>query len=93
MTHMEVVGIRELQQHASRVVARAAAGESIIVTDRGRPVARLVPLGGSGLDALVAAGRVRRPAGRLADLPVPMPPTPGSASLGEVLADLRRDER
>jgi prevent-host-death family protein len=93
MTHMETVGIRELQQHASRVVARAAAGESIVVTDRGRPVARLVPLGGSGLDALVAAGRVRQPAGGLADLAAPMRPGPGSPSLGEVLADLRRDER
>lgn len=41
---MAKIGIRELRQHASKHVAAAAAGEEIIVTDRGRPVARLVPL-------------------------------------------------
>ncbi|MGI8757140.1 MAG: type II toxin-antitoxin system Phd/YefM family antitoxin, partial [Acidimicrobiales bacterium] len=37
----ESVGIRELQQHASKVVARISAGEEIVITDRGRPVARM----------------------------------------------------
>lgn len=41
---MARIGIRELRQHASKHVAAAAAGEEIIVTDRGKPVARLVPL-------------------------------------------------
>ncbi len=57
---MRRVGIRELRQHASRWLARVAAGESFEVTGRGRPVALLVPLPGEeGLDALVAAGRDR----------------------------------
>ena len=38
---MESVGIRELRQNASQVVARAAAGEVITITDRGRPVAQM----------------------------------------------------
>src|ERR1039458_4072524 len=38
------VGIRELKAQASAVVRRAAAGEVITITDRGRPVARLVPI-------------------------------------------------
>ena len=38
------VGIRELRQDASTWVRRAAAGETIEVTDRGRPVAQLGPL-------------------------------------------------
>ena len=38
------VGIRSLQQHASALVARVARGEVVDVTDRGRPVARLVPI-------------------------------------------------
>ena len=50
------VGIRALQQHASAVVARVAAGERIVVTDRGRPAALLVPLPGAGLERLVVAG-------------------------------------
>ena len=36
-------GIRELKSRLSEYVARAAAGEEIVVTDRNRPVARLVP--------------------------------------------------
>lgn len=41
---MGEIGIRELRQHASRYVQAASAGEPITVTDRGTPVARLVPL-------------------------------------------------
>jgi prevent-host-death family protein len=40
---MERIGVRELRQHASRYLARVATGETIEVTDRGRPVALLVP--------------------------------------------------
>lgn len=39
------VGIRELKAKLSEYVNRAANGEMIVVTDRGRPVARLVGLG------------------------------------------------
>jgi prevent-host-death family protein len=37
------VGVRELKAHLSELLGRAGAGESIVITDRGRPVARLVP--------------------------------------------------
>jgi prevent-host-death family protein len=37
------VGIRELKAHLSDYVGRAARGEDIVVTDRGRPVVRVVP--------------------------------------------------
>jgi prevent-host-death family protein len=40
---MEYVGVAELKAHLSRYLARVKAGEEIIVADRGRPVARLVP--------------------------------------------------
>ena len=39
------VGIRELKAKLSEFVSRAASGEQIVVTDRGRPVAQLVGLG------------------------------------------------
>ena len=40
------VGIRELRADLASTVRRAAAGESIVVTVGGRPVARLGPLDG-----------------------------------------------
>lgn len=55
---MEVIGIRELRQHASRYLARVEAGEELSVTNRGRTVARIVPVTQSerSRDALVEAG-------------------------------------
>lgn len=36
------VGVRELKAKLSEYLRRAADGETVVVTDRGRPVARLV---------------------------------------------------
>ena len=44
---MERVGIRELRQNLSRYLERVQRGEVLVVTDRGREVARLVPSGAS----------------------------------------------
>lgn len=38
------VGIRELKSHLSAYVRRVRAGESVVVTDRGTPVIRLMPM-------------------------------------------------
>ena len=38
------VGIAELKARLSEYLARVQDGEEIVVTDHGRPVARLVPL-------------------------------------------------
>ena len=91
---MESVGIRELRQDASTWVRRAAAGEVIEVTDRGRPVARLgpIPEHETGLAALEAAGRIRHGRGRLSDIE-PLPPDPNRPSLSEILEEMRADER
>lgn len=37
------VGVRELKAKLSEYLRRAGEGESVVVTDRGRPVARIVP--------------------------------------------------
>jgi prevent-host-death family protein len=51
------VGIRELKAKLSEHLQRAADGETIVVTDRGRPVARLVPYdSSSALDRGIAEG-------------------------------------
>lgn len=43
---MADVGVRELKQHLSEYLERAARGELLRVTDRGRPKALLGPLPG-----------------------------------------------
>jgi len=54
------VGVRELKAHLSEYIDRAAAGEVITVTDRGRPVAVLSPLPSRvvDLDQAIAEGWV-----------------------------------
>lgn len=45
MTHMaRTVGVRELRQNLSKYLLRVKRGESLTVTERGREVARVVPL-------------------------------------------------
>jgi prevent-host-death family protein len=57
------VGVAELRQNLSRYLRRVEAGERLVVTDRNKPVAELGPpaAAGSGLDRLLAEGRVSRP--------------------------------
>ncbi len=43
MQRMTEIGIRDLRQYASQHLRAVAAGETLTVTDRGRPVAQLVP--------------------------------------------------
>jgi prevent-host-death family protein len=90
---MERVGIRDLKQRASAVIRRVAAGEEIEVTDRGRPVARLVPIRqGDDYARLIADGEVSPGSGRWREHE-PLPPLPGK-SLSQALAELRdEDER
>lgn len=93
LPHMsEAVGIRALQQNASEVVQRAAQGESFTVTDRGRPVARLVPLTGSSIERLLAEGLARTARRDPRDLPKPLPTTSGP-TLSDLLAEARAEER
>ena len=58
---MQRIGVRELRQHASRYLALVARGDQIEVTDRGRPVARLVPIQSTPWDDLVTSQRVAAP--------------------------------
>jgi prevent-host-death family protein len=59
------VGVRELKQHLSEYLERAARGEAIRVTDRGVPKAILGPVPGTvRLDEGVANGWIAPPRGR-----------------------------
>ena len=91
---MTRVGIRELKQNASAVLDHVRRGESVEVTDRGRPIALIVPLPKSGtLNRLIAEGKARPGQGNLADLPSPRRPTPGKPLPSEILAQMRAEER
>ena len=86
---MERIGVRELNQNTSQVLARVSGGETIEITDRGQPVARLVPIGDetSTLARLVASGRAAWP-----KVSAPFRYLRGSASLGQRGVGTRRDE-
>ncbi|MGI8876782.1 MAG: type II toxin-antitoxin system Phd/YefM family antitoxin [Egibacteraceae bacterium] len=93
---MRTIGIRELRQHASRYLRLAEGGETIQITDRGRPLAQLVPVPPKDidvLDRLEREGRLIRAKRGLADLGPPLPARPGQEPLNETLARMRRDER
>src|SRR5260370_31230587 len=71
---MATVGVRELRQRASELLRRVEAGETIEVTDRGRPIAVLAPLPkAEPLGRLRAAGEVVPAVRSLEDLPKPLP--------------------
>lgn len=67
--------MRELRQNASKYIHRVAAGESITVTERGKPVAVMVPVSDEATlyDRMVASGELippERPNGVLFDQPL-----------------------
>jgi prevent-host-death family protein len=89
------VGLRELRHNTSEVLARVRHGEIIDVTEYGRLVARIVPVGDREpapiLDRLAEAGRLRlavrpgyRPRMRAGD---------GTDRLSDALAAMRDEER
>ncbi len=88
---MESIGVRELRQHASRYLERVAHGESLEVTDRGRPVARLVPVTTDNWADMMASGKVT-PAEDDADV-ADEKPGDYAVDASAVLAALRADER
>jgi prevent-host-death family protein len=54
-----VVSVRELKSRLSHYLRLARGGESVVITDRGVPVGRLVPIE-EGLEERVAALRAAR---------------------------------
>jgi len=81
---VERIALRELRNQASRIVRRARAGERIVITVDGVPVAQIGPLtpetGDTTLQALVAQGRLLAP--RSSEAPTPAAPleVPGVSS-------------
>ena len=90
---METIGVRELRSNVAAVLRRAGAGERIVVTVDGAPVAQLGPIEPAGaptLDDLVATGLVAPP--RRPDTPTEAPDPIDPAvdiRLDDILGELR----
>ncbi|HTC23925.1 MAG TPA: type II toxin-antitoxin system prevent-host-death family antitoxin [Gemmatimonadales bacterium] len=87
-------GIAELKASLSEYLARVKAGEEVVVTERGRPIARIVPLAGADAleartAALIAQGRIRPAEEPMDDafLELPRAEDPKGAVLAALLAE------
>lgn len=63
---MQTVGVKELKNRLSQMLGAVKGGEELLITDRGRPIARIVPEGATvseaaRLAALAARGILRLP--------------------------------
>ncbi len=91
---MTVVGIRQLRQNASAYLRLVEAGETIEITDRGRPVALWVPIRRrNGIARLEAESRLSDADGDVLDLGPALPPASAAPSASSILASARRNER
>jgi prevent-host-death family protein len=94
---MRTVGLKTLKNNLSEYVRAAASGETIIITDRGRPVAEINParqVPDRYTDHPVLARGIREgwitPARITDGSPPPRNPIPGY-TLGQLLAALARE--
>ncbi|XVU23401.1 type II toxin-antitoxin system Phd/YefM family antitoxin [Actinoplanes sp. CA-054009] len=89
---MDRIPIRSLNQDTAGVLARVEQGETVEITNRGRPIARIVPVGADPLDELVSTGAITPPT---ITLPFAMPAGVPSAGqdAGELISALRDEER
>lgn len=91
---MTTVGVRELRQRASELLRLVERGETIEVTDRGRPVAVLAPIPQlDGLGQLLATGQIEAAEASMDGLPEPLTIPNDGPTASDVLTALRRDER
>ena len=96
---MRTASVSETKAKLSALLDVVRAGETVVITDRGRPVARLVPAVGAEagdddarLARLERKGIIRRGKGGRSDLILTPPPDVGGGVL-ELLLEERREER
>jgi len=86
------VPVRELNQNTAGVLARVKAGEPIEITERGRVIARLVPVQEQPLAEWISSGKLR-PATLSGAAPRPSGRIRTDQEAGKLLRRLRDDER
>lgn len=90
---MRRIGIRELRQNASQYIRLVKAGETIEVTERDVPVARLTPISGdteTPYERLKRLGKIKPGTQDWKSLR-PLPAVHGEPLLSEVLTELREE--
>jgi prevent-host-death family protein len=87
---MDQLPIRALNQDTAGVLARVEHGEIIEITNRGRPIARIIPITADSMAEFVASGAVLPPT-VTGPIPVPTQAATGPEA-GELLSTLRREE-
>lgn len=89
---MQTVAVRELRQNLSRYLRRVKAGESLVVTERGQEVARLIPMSGAGYEELARRVGASVPINDVADVAARLGGEPSPAGTTDAaLAEARRD--
>ena len=84
------VGVRELKARLSEYLDRAASGETILVTDRGRPKALLTrPTAAHRIEQGIREGWIRPARGRLRREPLGLRP---EMTVAEAMAEDRHDD-
>lgn len=88
------IGIRQLKDgELSRAVRRASQGEEVVITDHGRPVARIVPFASDVLPErirqLASDGRLEIRTGRF-DALRPVALSPGKKTMVDYVREQRR---
>ena len=82
-------GVRELRDHLSRYLSVVREGQEVTVTDHGKAVARLVPIGQPRpIDRLISEGLISPPAHE--KRPRTAPPLSGSGTVSDLVAEQRR---
>jgi prevent-host-death family protein len=89
---MEQIPIRVLNQNTADVLRRVERGETVEITNRGKPIARIVPATRGELDDLIAAGRMI-PATITGPIPMPTHTAKPGSDAGALLSALRDEER
>lgn len=92
---MAFVSVRVLKDELSDYLRRAEAGERILVTRDGRPIAALTPVSDAGADENDAALARLVAAGVLARVPTPLGalPDPVELGAGPSLSEIVREDR
>jgi prevent-host-death family protein len=84
------VGIRDFRSQLSRWIEAVKSGSDVLITDRGRPVARLIPATGSRpLDRLIALGLVTPPSAPRRPID-PRRRVPVKGNVSDLVAEQRR---
>ncbi len=87
------VGVKELKTHLSAHLARVKAGDTVVITERGRPVAKLVPAAAKDVPASVARLLA---SGEATWSGQPLPPfepialVPGAKTIAQMISEDRR---